>query len=88
MNPLGALPARFRRSRLLLVGCGDIGMRVVQRLKRRVQITVLTASGSRSDALRALGVRVVRGDLDRPHSLRRLAGLARQVLHLDRKSVV
>jgi nucleoside-diphosphate-sugar epimerase len=82
MNPLGALPARFRRSRLLLVGCGDIGMRVVQRLKRRVQITVLTASGSRSDALRALGVRVVRGDLDRPHSLRRLAGLARQVLHL------
>lgn len=82
MNPLGALPARFRRSRLLLVGCGDIGMRVVQRLKQRAQVTVLTSSGGRSDALRALGVHVVRGDLDRPHSLRRLAGLAGQVLHL------
>jgi nucleoside-diphosphate-sugar epimerase len=82
MNPLGALPARFRRQRLLLVGCGDIGMRVVQRLKQRVMVTVLSASGNRSDALRALGVHVVRGDLDRPHDLRRLAGLARQVLHL------
>lgn len=27
-SPLGALPARFRRERVLIVGCGDVGMRV------------------------------------------------------------
>ena len=27
---LGALPARFRRERLLIVGCGDVGMRVAR----------------------------------------------------------
>ncbi|MCW8182739.1 SDR family NAD(P)-dependent oxidoreductase, partial [Verminephrobacter eiseniae] len=31
--PLGALPARFRRQRLLIVGCGDIGQRVLRRLQ-------------------------------------------------------
>ena len=29
---LGALPARFRRERLLIVGCGDVGMRVALQL--------------------------------------------------------
>lgn len=82
MNPMGALPARFRRTRLLLVGCGDIGMRVVQRLQGRMQITVLSASGARTSELRARGVHVLRGDLDHPPSLRRLAGIAHRVLHL------
>ncbi|MFZ9254286.1 MAG: SDR family NAD(P)-dependent oxidoreductase, partial [Hylemonella sp.] len=27
-TPLGALPARFRRPRVLIVGCGDVGLRV------------------------------------------------------------
>ncbi len=80
--PLGALPARFRRSRVLIVGCGDVGMRVVRELHHRVQLTVLSASGSRADELRASGVRIIRGDLDQPHSLRRLAALATRVLHL------
>ena len=31
-NPLGALPARFRRERVLIVGCGDVGLRVAQSL--------------------------------------------------------
>ena len=26
-NPLGALPARFRRERVLIVGCGDVAWR-------------------------------------------------------------
>jgi nucleoside-diphosphate-sugar epimerase len=81
-NPLGALPARFRRQRLLIVGCGDIGLRVAQRLRGRVQLTVLSSTGSRNEALHALGARVVRGDLDHPGSLRRIAGLSDRVLHL------
>lgn len=82
MNPLGALPARFRRSRLLIVGCGDIGMRVVRGLRGRLQLTVLSASGARAHDLRAQGVRVLQGDLDQPETLRRLAGIADRVLHL------
>ncbi|MCE1250330.1 MAG: SDR family NAD(P)-dependent oxidoreductase, partial [Comamonadaceae bacterium] len=31
-TPLGALPARFRRARVLIVGCGDVGLRAAQRL--------------------------------------------------------
>ena len=81
-NPLGALPARFRRQRVLIVGCGDIGMRVVRQLAARVQLTVMTSSGTRTQALQALGVRVLRGDLDQPRSLRRIAGLADRVIDL------
>lgn len=29
-SPLGALPARFRRERLLIIGCGDVGLRVAK----------------------------------------------------------
>ena len=81
-NPLGALPARFRRQRVLIVGCGDVGMRVAAAIRDRVHLMALTSTGDRFDALRDLGVRVLRGDLDRPSSLRRLAGLADRVIHL------
>jgi nucleoside-diphosphate-sugar epimerase len=67
---------------MLIVGCGDIGMRVVGVLRGRVQLMVLTSTGDRTDALHAQGVRVLRGDLDQPRSLRRIAGLATRVLHL------
>ena len=81
-HPLGALPARFRRERLLIVGCGDIGQRVVRLLGARVQLMALTSSPERVGALRASGVRPIAGNLDAPASLRRLAGLATRVLHL------
>ncbi|KAB2892812.1 MAG: SDR family NAD(P)-dependent oxidoreductase, partial [Burkholderiaceae bacterium] len=32
-NPLGALPARFRRERVLIVGCGDVGLRAARQLQ-------------------------------------------------------
>ena len=37
LNPLGALPARFRRQRVLIVGCGDVGLRVARQLPGRAQ---------------------------------------------------
>ncbi len=84
MGFLGALPARFRRERVLIVGCGDVGGRVVRELGhgRRVQVLALTSSPARVAALRAQGVRPLVGDLDRPATLARLAGLATRVLHL------
>ena len=81
-QPLGALPARFRRERLLIVGCGDVGQRVARLLSGRVQLIALTSSPARVPALRALGMVPLIGNLDAPASVRRLAGLATRVLHL------
>lgn len=87
MNPLGALPARFRRERLLIVGCGDVGMRAVRALKAgqgapRPRVLALTSSAARVAELRAAGTVPLVGDLDDVRTLRRLAGLATRVLHL------
>jgi nucleoside-diphosphate-sugar epimerase len=66
---------------LLIIGCGDVGQRVV-RLQRHVRVVALTSSPARMDALRAQGVTPVVGNLDAPASLQRLAGWATRVLHL------
>ena len=81
-TPLGALPARFRRSRLLVVGCGDIGLRVANLLSGKVTVRALSSQQLRAPLLREAGVTPLLGNLDQPHSLRRLSGLAQRVLHL------
>ncbi|MFN7858083.1 MAG: SDR family oxidoreductase [Acidovorax sp.] len=86
-SPLGALPARFRRERLLIVGCGDVGQRVARDLCRgpgagRMRVLALTSSPDRRPGLRALGVHPLLGNLDNVGSLRRLAGVATRVMHL------
>ena len=81
-NLLGALPSRFRRPRLLIVGCGDVGQRVAARLPPGVRLLALTSSPERLASLRAQGITPLQGNLDRPATLRRLSGLATQVLHL------
>jgi nucleoside-diphosphate-sugar epimerase len=84
MSLLGALPARFRRERVLIVGCGDVGQRAARALGggRRARLLALTSSPTRGPALRAQGITPLQGNLDDPRSLRRLAGLATRVLHL------
>lgn len=84
-NPLGALPARFRRQRLLIIGCGDVGLRVARSLGAggpRPRVLALTSSPARVPQLRAAGVMPLVGNLDDAASLARLAGLATRVLHL------
>jgi len=71
-----------RPSSLLIVGCGDVGLRVLRALGGRLRVFALTSSPDRRDALRAAGARPVVGNLDDPASLRRLAGLADAVLYL------
>ncbi|MDF1485400.1 NAD-binding protein [Ramlibacter sp. H39-3-26] len=80
-TPLGSLPARFRRPRVLIVGCGDVGLRVARGL-RGARVLALTSSKERVAALRARGIVPLRGDLDRPATLRRLAGIATHAVHL------
>lgn len=82
MAAMGALPARFRRQRVLVVGCGDVGVRAAQRLVPRVRVLALTSSVHRVAELRALGITPLLGNLDDDASLRRLAGVAHRVLHL------
>ena len=79
---MGALPARFRRQRLLIVGCGDVGLRVARLLPARVRVLALTASAGRIDELRGKSITPLLGNLDDSASLKRLAGLATHVLHL------
>ncbi len=69
-------------SSLLIVGCGDVGLRVVRALAGRLRVVALTSSPARCDALRARGVRPLVGNLDDPATLGRLAGLADAVLYL------
>ena len=49
---------------------------------RRVRLLALTSSPERVRLLRACGLTPLRGDLDEPGSLSRLAGIAHRVVHL------
>lgn len=78
----GALPARFRRQRVLIVGCGDVGLRAAAALPAAVQVMALTSSPARVAEFRQRGILPLQGNLDHAVSLRRLAGLGTRVLHL------
>jgi len=74
--------ACFKRPTLLIVGCGDVGLRVLKALGCRWRVLALTSNASRLDELRAAGAVPLLGNLDDPRSLGRLSGLADHVLHL------
>ena len=79
-----ALAAPFQRSRVLIVGCGDIGMRVLQQLTRfqAYRVFALTSQSSRFPEIRAMGAIPMLGNLDQIDTLWRLRGLASTVVHL------
>ena len=77
-----SIPTPLTRPTLLIVGCGDVGMRVARLLRGRWRLVVLTTDSGRVPALRAAGICPLLGDLDRPETLARLAYLADAVLHL------
>jgi nucleoside-diphosphate-sugar epimerase len=68
--------------RLLIIGCGDVGLRVLKLLAGRWRVFALTSSPARAAELRAAGAVPLVGNLDEPATLARLAGLADLVLHL------
>jgi nucleoside-diphosphate-sugar epimerase len=74
--------AALRRPTLLIVGCGDVGLRVLKLLRGRWRVLALTSSPARMAELRLAGAVPLLGDLDDPLSLGRLGGLADRVLHL------
>lgn len=68
--------------RLLIVGCGDVGQRLIPLLRGRYRLYAMTRDAGQCVALRALGVTPIVADLDQPHTLSVVAGLAHDVVHL------
>ncbi|MFY9327069.1 MAG: NAD-dependent epimerase/dehydratase family protein [Georgfuchsia sp.] len=65
--------------RLLIIGCGDVIRRALPQLTRHWRVYALMRQ--RDLALTALGVTQILGDLDQPHTLRQLRGIAQAVIH-------
>jgi nucleoside-diphosphate-sugar epimerase len=72
----------FGKSSILIIGCGDIGLRVARQLSRSHRVFALTSQQNRFQELRAVGAIPILGNLDHPESLWRLSGLAQTVIHL------
>lgn len=81
-NPSPPRCRQFRQGRVLIVGCGDVGLRAAKRLMPRCRVLALTSTPARVPELRMLGVVPLLGSLDQPGTLARLAGLATRVVHL------
>lgn len=81
-SPLGALPARFRRPRVVIIGCGDVGLRVAGLVRRGARVIALTSSPQRLAPLRSRSILPLVGDLDHPVTVARLAGIATHLVHL------
>ena len=70
------------KPRLLVIGCGDIGMRLLPLLRARFHIYAVTSQAARCGELRAAGATPVVANLDQRDSLYRLKGLADTIVHL------
>ena len=73
---------QFKRPRLLILGCGDVGMRLLPLVRERFRVFAVTSQPARCAELRAAGAVPIVADLDAPASLARLKGLAQHVVHL------
>lgn len=73
---------KFKKPRLLIIGCGDIGMRLLPLLASRYRIFAVTHGNLQQAQIRAAGAVPLQADLDQASSLYRLGGLADCVIHL------
>ena len=82
----GALGQRFRRLRLLVVGAGDIGGRVIamlaQRFAGRIALIATTRSTEQRGKLRQHGARTLALDLDQPRSAQRVGAFGCWLINL------
>jgi nucleoside-diphosphate-sugar epimerase len=73
---------RFARPRLLILGCGDVGLRLLPLLRDRFRVFAVTSQESRCGQLRAAGATPIIANLDDRASLTRLTALANRIVHL------
>ncbi len=67
---------------ILIVGCGDVAMRLIPLITPRARIFALVRNTDYFSRLRALGVMPILGDMDQRHSMERIRGLSDIVVHL------
>ena len=67
--------------RLLIIGYGDVAQRAIPWLVERFRVYALVRNASDKVLARKSGAIPLFADLDRPNSLRRLAGIAHCILH-------
>ncbi|CAN5374679.1 NAD-binding protein [soil metagenome] len=77
-----SLGRKLNRPRVLILGCGDIGMRLLPLLRDRYRVFAVTSQEARIEELRSAGAIPILADLDQPASLGRLARLASWIVHL------
>ncbi|MFZ6771896.1 SDR family oxidoreductase [Undibacterium sp. SXout7W] len=73
---------KIGKPRLLLIGCGDVGLRLLPLIRDHFRVFAVTSQPARCAQLRAAGAVPVVADLDQPDSLARLSGLATYCVHL------
>lgn len=73
---------KIGKPRLLMLGCGDVGMRMLPLLRTRFRVIAVTRTPQRCAELRAAGALPLVADLDHSATLARLARLAQVVVHL------
>ncbi len=73
---------KIGKPRLLMLGCGDVGMRMLPLLRARFRVIAVTSKPERCAELRVAGAIPLVADLDRPETLARLARLAHVIVHL------
>lgn len=73
---------KLNKPRLLILGCGDVGLRLLPLICDRFRVFAVTSQPSRCAELRAAGAVPIVADLDQPASLARLASLANRIVHL------
>lgn len=73
---------KLGRPRLLIIGCGDIGGRILARTRDRFRVIAVTTSHERIAALRAAGAVPFIADLDVPRAARRLRPFGERVIDL------
>lgn len=82
----GALPRVFRRPTLLVVGCGDVGMRLLKLLQPRMvhslRVVAVSRRAEQRDQIRQTGARALHAELDSAKSLERLRAIALWTVHL------
>lgn len=73
---------KLHRPRILIIGCGDIGLRLITLLRQKFRVFALTSQQARCAQLRNAGAVPIVANLDQLATLKRLASLANIVVHL------
>ena len=67
--------------RILIIGPGDVALRLIPQLTKKFRVYALMRNPATSQRLRELDVTPIVGDLDNRHSLTRVGGIADVVFH-------